>query len=218
MQNNIHVSIRGLTGRFPELLAVEDSIRMAFECLVNCYQQGGKVLICGNGGSCSDSDHITGELMKGFELKRPLNKSFREKLLGSGSERGIYLSENLQQGLPAISLSAHSALLTAIANDMDFDLVYAQQVVCYGKAGDVIIGISTSGNSQNVIDAFITAKAKGMIVIGLTGESGGRMKPHCDILINLPGTRTASVQELMIPVYHTLCRTLENYFFGNQDE
>lgn len=214
MENNIF--LEELISRYPELLPVENEIRKAAECLIMCYQQGRKVLVCGNGGSCSDSDHIVGELMKGFEHKRPIGEILKKQLLEFAGERGKYLSEKLQQGLPAISLTAHSALITAVANDTDADLVFAQQVVGYGNTGDVLIGISSSGNSQNVVDAIITAKAKGMVVIGLTGETGGKMKSFCDILINVPGRRTAFVQELHLPVYHTLCLMVENSFFGNQ--
>lgn len=209
------IFIRELISRYPKLVSVEEEIRKAAKCLVACYQQRGKVLVCGNGGSCSDSDHIVGELMKGFEQKRPIGETLKKQLSAFAGERGIYLSEKLQQGLPAISLTAHHTLITAIANDMDADLIFAQQVVGYGNVGDVLIAISTSGNSQNVVDAMITAKAKEMIVIGLTGETGGRMKPFCDIMINVPERRTTFVQELHLPVYHTLCLMVENSFFGN---
>lgn len=215
MENNIF--LEELISRYPELLPVENGVHKAAECLIRCYQQGRKVLVCGNGGSCSDSDHIIGELMKGFEHKRPLEESLKKQLSAISEERGIYLAGKLQQGLPAISLTAHNALITAIANDIDADLVFAQQIIGYGHTGDVLIGISSSGNSQNVVDAIITAKAKGMIVIGLTGETGGKMKSFCDILINVTGRRTAFVQELHLPVYHTLCLIVENFFFGNQN-
>jgi D-sedoheptulose 7-phosphate isomerase len=157
-----------------------------------------------------------GELMKGFENKRRIGETLKKQLIESDEERGTYLAEKLQHALPAISLTAHTALITAVANDTDADLIFAQQVVGYGNRGDVLIGISSSGNSQNVIDAMITAKAKGMMVIGLTGETGGKMKRLCDILINVPGRRTAFVQELHLPVYHVLCLMVENHFFGNQ--
>ena len=173
------------------------------------------MLVCGNGGSSSDSEHIVGELMKGFEHKRPLVESFKDRLVVISDERGKYLSEKLQQALPAISLTSHCALITAIANDTDADLIFAQQVVGYGNPGDILLGISTSGNSQDIIDALITAKAKDMVVIGLTGESGGKMKQYCDILISVPGRRTTFVQELHLPVYHVLCLMVENHFFGN---
>jgi D-sedoheptulose 7-phosphate isomerase len=203
-----------LTKRYPQLLKIESTIGGAAVCLINCYQHGNKVLVCGNGGSSSDSDHIAGELLKGFEQKRPLNDYMRNQLLSVSGERGSYLAEKLQTGLPAISLSAHTSLVTAVANDTDADLIYAQQVIGFGNPGDVLIGITTSGNSQNVLDAIITAKAKGMIVIGMTGETGGKIKPFCDILINVPERRTSFVQELHLPVYHTLCLMIEDHFFG----
>jgi D-sedoheptulose 7-phosphate isomerase len=214
MENNI--IIKELINRYPALASVESEIRNAAECLIMCYQQHRKVLVCGNGGSCSDSDHIVGELMKGFEQNRPIEESLKKQLSAISEERGNYLAGKLQQGLPAISLTAHNALTTAVANDTDADLVFAQQIIGYGYTGDVLIGISSSGNSQNVVDAIITAKAKGMVVIGLTGETGGKMKTFCDILINVPGRRTSFVQELHLPVYHTLCMMVENSFFGNQ--
>ena len=203
-----------LLERYPQLETVRAEIAKAAESLIRCYQNGGKVLVCGNGGSCSDSDHIVGELMKGFEHKRPLGAEMKQQLVAIAGERGAYLAEKLQMALPTISLTAHSALITAVANDTDANLIFAQQVMGYGNFGDVMIGISSSGNSQNVIDAMLTAKLKGMVVIGLTGETGGKMKPLCDILINVQGRRTAFVQELHLPVYHTLCLMIEQHFFN----
>jgi D-sedoheptulose 7-phosphate isomerase len=214
VENNFF--LEELITRYPQLLPVKEAIRKAADCIVACYEQGGKLLVCGNGGSCSDSDHIVGELMKGFENRRRITESLKNQLIEASGERGAYLAEKLQHALPAISLTAHSALITAVANDTDADLIFAQQVVGYGNPGDVIIGISSSGNSQNVIDALITAKAKRMTVIGLTGETGGKMMSHCDILINVQGRRTAFVQELHLPVYHVLCLMVEHHFFGNQ--
>ena len=208
------IFLEELINRYPQLGPVKEQIREAAAAMIRSYESGGKLLLCGNGGSCSDSDHIVGELMKGFENKRQIGEAFKNKLSQSAGDRGVYLAEKLQQALPAISLTAHTALITAVANDTDADLIFAQQVTGYGNAGDVIIGISSSGNSQNVIDALITAKAKDMIVIGLTGETGGEMKAFCDILINVPGRRTAYVQELHLPVYHVLCLMVEHHFFG----
>lgn len=212
MENNFFLD--ELVSRYPQLDSVKEEIGQTVTALIKCYENGGKVLICGNGGSCSDSDHIVGELMKGFENKRRISGNLKKNLLESAGERGAYLAEKLQHALPAISLTAHTALITAVANDTDADLIFAQQVVGYGNPGDVIIGISSSGNSQNVVDALITARAKEMVVIGLTGETGGKMKDHCEILINVPGRRTAFVQELHLPVYHVLCLMVENHFFG----
>ncbi len=210
--------LKELINRYPALLPVAGSIREAADCLTKCYSQGNKLLVCGNGGSCSDSDHIVGELVKGFENMRPVGEAFKERLQETGGDRGLFLAEKLQQGLPAISLTAHSALITAVANDTDANLIFAQQITAYGNPGDVLIGISSSGNSQNVVDAIITAKAKGMSVIGLTGETGGKMKPLCDTLINVPGKRTAFVQEFHLPIYHTLCLMVEDHFFGTGED
>jgi phosphoheptose isomerase len=174
--------------------------------------------VCGNGGSGADSDHLAAELMKGFERERPVEGEFRKQLETKGGERGKYLSGKLQQGFPAISLASHHALITAIANDTDASLVFAQQVAVYGQAGDILVCISTSGNAQNVIDAAITAKAKGLHVIGLTGETGGKLKAWCDTLVNVPGKRTAFIQELHLPVYHTLCRMVEDSLFGKNPD
>lgn len=203
--------------RYPQLKDISNKINEAAERLIRCYQQGNKVLICGNGGSSSDSDHIAGELLKGFENKRPLDDSMRNKLLSVSGKRGLLLADKLQTGLPAISLSAHAGLVTAVANDIDANLIYAQQVIGFGNPGDVMIGISTSGNAQNVIDAAITSRAKGMTVIGLTGATGGRLKSFCDLLINVPENRTSYVQELHLPIYHALCLMVENYFFETME-
>jgi phosphoheptose isomerase len=203
-----------LIQRYPQLANISEKINEAAERLLRCYQNGNKLLICGNGGSSSDSDHIAGELLKGFEQKRILDDSMRKSLISASAKRGLHLAEKLQAGLPAISLSAHAGLITAVANDTDATLIYAQQVIGFGNPGDVLLGISTSGNAQNVLDAAITARAKGMTVIGLTGETGGKLKAFCDILINVPEKRTAYVQELHLPVYHTLCLIIENHFFG----
>lgn len=202
-----------LCERYPSLSAVRPSIEEACNQLISCYENGGKILVCGNGGSCSDSDHIVGELMKSFELKRPISAELKDKLASIDPERGSYLANHLQQGLPAISLTAHIALITAIANDIDGEVIFAQQVVGYGKPNDILIGISSSGNSKNVLDACLVAKAMNLKVIGLTGETGGKMKELCDILINVPGRRTAFVQELHLPVYHLLCLVVEHHFF-----
>ncbi len=205
--------LKELTERHPLLVPLKDTILKAAESLIGCYRNSGKVLVCGNGGSCSDSDHIVGELMKGFEKKRLPGEDMRSRLLSVDSERGVYLAEKLQQALPAISLTAHHALITAVANDNGADLIFAQQVIGYGNEGDVLIALTTSGNSRNVVDAAITAKAKRMTVIGLTGGPGGKLASLCDILINVPGKSTAQVQELHLPVYHTLCQMVESHFF-----
>jgi D-sedoheptulose 7-phosphate isomerase len=206
--------MKELCNRYPQLISVESAIEEAAESLIKCYSSEGKLLVCGNGGSSSDSDHLVGELMKSFESKRPIKSSVAEKLTIVSPERGIFLAQKLEGGLPAISLSSQTALTTAVSNDMDASLIFAQQVLGYGISGDILVAISTSGNSQNIIDACITAKALNMKVIGLTGINGGRMKQYCDILINVPENRTAYIQELHLPVIHTLCAIIENHFFS----
>jgi phosphoheptose isomerase len=204
-----------LIERHPSLNSLRNTIDEASEMIILCYSGKGKLLVCGNGGSSSDSDHIVGELMKSFELKRAVRKDIAEKLYEVSGERGEYLAQKLESGLPAISLSAQTSLTTAICNDIDSSLVFAQQVLGFGCGGDILIAISTSGNSQNVVDACITAKAMDLKVIGLTGRSGGIMKQYCDVLINVPETRPAYVQELHLPVLHGLCLIIENHFFGS---
>jgi D-sedoheptulose 7-phosphate isomerase len=186
----------------------------ASEMIIRSYSNGGKLLVCGNGGSSSDADHIVGELMKSFESNRPVSKDLADRLADI-SERGKYLALKLESGLPAISLSSQTALTTAIVNDIDGNMVFAQQVLGYGQNKDVLIAISCSGNSQNIIDACITAKAMNLKVIGLTGMTGGKMKQYCDILITVPEKRTAWVQELHLPVLHALCLQIENHFFSD---
>ena len=206
--------ITRLTERYPVIDELAGKITESAEAIIKCYQDGGKVLVCGNGGSCASSDHIVGEMMKSFELKRPVEQKLKEKLEAIAGDRGKYLGSKLEKGLPAISLNAHSALITAIANDTDASLIFAQQVTGYGNRGDILIAISCSGNSQNVIDAIITARAKELKVIGLSGATGGKMKQYCDILLNVPETGTALVQELHLPVYHAICLVVEDHFFG----
>lgn len=202
-----------LTEKRPLLASCRSDLFMAFTILSDVFQQGGKLLVCGNGGSSADADHIVGELMKSFEIPRPIDLDLSDKLKKSSPERGAYLAGKLQAGLPAVSLSAHTALYTAISNDIDPDLVFAQQIVVYGNPGDVLLALSTSGNARNVIDAVITAKAMEMKVIGLTGITGGKMKKYCDIAICIPSSITAEIQEYHLSVYHTLCRMLELRFF-----
>ncbi len=203
-----------LLNRYSELQPLKEQVAAAAELIIENYKNGGKVLVCGNGGSCSDADHIVGELMKSFEGRRPLAKELQEELIRLSPETGKMLAEKLQQGLPAISLTVHQSLITAIANDISGEVIYAQQVVGWGNKGDVLIGLSTSGNSQNVIDAMIVARAKGLKTIGMTSETGGKMREWSDVLINVPQRRTAYVQELHLPVYHALCMMVEIEFFG----
>lgn len=200
--------------RYPDLAGLRSTLDNAARMIIDCYMRNGILLICGNGGSSSDAEHTVAELMKGFEIRRPLDRSFKERLARIAGKRGGYLAEKLEHGLPAVSLSAHTALTTAISNDTDPDLIFAQQIIGYGSEKDILIAISTSGNSRNILDACIAARAINMKVIGITCKTGGKMKTLCDILVNVPAVDTADVQELQRPVLHTICRIIENHFYG----
>lgn len=188
----------------------------AYELLKSAYHQGRKLLVCGNGGSASDSEHIVGELMKEFKLKRKVYGDHAASLKEIDPELGQVLADNLQGALPAISLTGHSSLQTAFMNDAEPELVFAQQVNGYGKPGDVFLGISTSGNSRNVLYAAVNAKAKGLKVIGLTGSKENKLMRFADVCIRVPEAETYKIQELHLPVYHCLCLMLEQHFFGNE--
>jgi D-sedoheptulose 7-phosphate isomerase len=198
-----------LVGRYPALAPKGDEFSRAAELLIESYRQGKKLLVCGNGGSAADADHIVGELMKSFVVKRPLPEELRNKMLRTDPEWGPRLADSLQLGYPAIALTQHAALISAYANDADPALVYAQQVLGYGREGDVFFGISTSGNSPNVVAGAIAAKALGIKVIGLTGAGGGKLRSYCDACIDVPEKEPYKVQELHLPVYHGLCLAVE---------
>jgi D-sedoheptulose 7-phosphate isomerase len=202
-----------LMERYPALTCVKDEILKAYEVLETCYENGGKLLIAGNGGSCADAEHIVGELMKGFVKRRAVSEEFAKKLAEADPERGKELAEKLQGGLAAIALTGHPGLSTAFLNDVDGDLIFAQQTYGYGKTGDVLLGISTSGNSKNVMYAMAAAKALGMKTIGLTGKDGGQLKTAADVTIVVPESETFKIQELHLPIYHALCLMLEERFF-----
>ena len=203
-----------LINRYPVLEPVKEAIFQAYCLLEKCYEGGGKLLIGGNGGSSADSEHIVGELMKGFCKKRQVPEDFAGKLMEADKERGKYLAEKLQQGLPAIALTGHTALSTAYLNDVDGLLTIAQQLYGYGKKGDVFLGISTSGNSENILYAAAAARAMEIPVIALTGKDGGRLAEAADVAIIVPEQETYRIQELHLPVYHALCLMLEERFFG----
>lgn len=209
---NKHIDL--LLERYPQLSAVKSDIIAAYKILESCYQNGGKLLIAGNGGSAADAEHIVGELMKGFKLPRKPDADFAEKLIDADNELGKVLAENLQGALPAIALDGHPALSTAYMNDCEPLLCFAQQVNGYGRPGDVFLGISTSGNSKNVLYAATVAKAKGMKVIGLTGAKDSKLSAAADVTVKVPQTETYMVQELHLPVYHCLCLMLEDRFFN----
>jgi D-sedoheptulose 7-phosphate isomerase len=207
-----------LIERYPALLVCQEEIVKAFEIMKAGFEAGGQLLAAGNGGSSADSAHIVGELMKGFVKKRPLVPEFALKLKESGGGKNPkyseYLAKNIQQGLPAVDLSSHGALMTACINDIGGDIIYAQQVWGYGRNGDVFLGISTSGNAKNILYAMIAARAKGMKTIALSGGSGGMIKGYADAAIVVPEKETYKVQELHLPVYHTFCLMIEEHFFS----
>lgn len=202
-----------LIKRYGILKDIKEDITLAVESIMNSYNSGGKLLICGNGGSAADSLHIVGELMKSFVLKRRLADDMQQKIREKFPKFADYYIDNLQNGIPSISLVGESALITAYSNDNDSDLVFAQQVVAIGKKEDILFAISTSGNSENVIHACNMAKIKEMKVIGLTGQTGGKMKDICDVLIAAPSNITYQIQELHLPIYHTICLALEKELF-----
>ena len=208
--------INELITRYPILAPCREDILRAYEVLETCYTQGRKLLVAGNGGSAADSEHIVGELMKEFKLKRRVFADQAESMKRIDPEMGRILAENLQGALPAISLCEHSGLNTAYMNDSgEPALIFAQQVNGYGRKGDVFLGISTSGNSKNILYAAVAAKAKGLKVIGLTGHKESRLAALADVCIRVPETETYKIQELHLPVYHALCMMLEEHFFGN---
>lgn len=202
-----------LIERYPSLAVCREDIMSAYEILRQSYEHGGKLLVTGNGGSAADSEHIVGELMKAFVKKRTLSAEYSQRLIEANAELGPTLALHLQGALPAIALDGHLALTTAYMNDCEPLLCFAQQVNGYGNQGDTFLGISTSGNSKNVLYAATVAKAKGLKVIGLTGAKDNKLAAMADVCINVPATETFKIQELHLPVYHCLCLMLEEYFF-----
>lgn len=198
------------------IVKLKEKILLAYELLEKCYLNGGKVLICGNGGSSSDGEHIVGELMKGFLLKRTICENKKKKIIEKFPEDGEFLSSNLQGALPAISLSSHIALNTAFINDVSYEMNYAQQVFGYGRKGDVLIALTTSGNSKNVINAAKIAKVLDMNIITLKGNKLGKIDEISSVVIDMPSEETYRIQEYTIIVYHCLCAMLEEEFFGKK--
>lgn len=213
---NKHIDL--LVERYPALNVCRQSIIDAYQIMEDCYARDGKLLIAGNGGSAADSEHIAGELMKRFKTPRPVPEEFAERLKEVDPVRGDDLAKNLERGLMAIPLVAHEAMTTAYINDVDGQGVFAQQLYGFGRAGDVFLGISTSGNSKNVISATVVARAIGIKVIGLTGAKGGELAKVADVAVKVPQTETYMIQELHLPVYHCWCLMLEDHFFGKNDE
>ena len=202
-----------LTVRYENLKDIENEVRNVTDILIKAFENGNKLLICGNGGSCADAAHIAGELMKGFLKKRPLSDEEKKVLKEKSPSLSFDTLNKLQKGLPTVVLSDLNALNTAFSNDVDPNLIYAQQLLGLGKAGDVLLGISTSGNAKNVAETVRLAKAMGITAIGLTGGTGGLLKELCDSCIIVPEKETFKVQELHLPVYHAICAECEEHFF-----
>lgn len=212
MKSQARARISELISRYPKLSILDKQLKQSVEQLIRCYSAGNKIMVCGNGGSAADALHIVGELMKAFVCKRKLSEEWQKTF--SKLPDGKYISQNLQMAFPAISLVNEAGLLTAYANDVAPDMNFAQQVFGQGSAGDILIAISTSGNSENVLYAAEVAKAKSIQVIALTGQSGGKLREYADLLINVPETETFKVQELHLPVYHALCLAVEAEFYS----
>lgn len=214
LEDRLRKHIDLLVERYQVLASAEQDIINAYLVMEECYENGGKLLVAGNGGSAADAEHIVGELMKGFKMDRKSSDEFAEKLVEANPELGTILSDNLQGALPAIALDGHIALSTAYSNDCEPLLCFAQQVNGYGKTGDVFLGISTSGNSKNVLYAATVARAKGMKVIGLTGQKESKLSEYADVCVKVAEIETYMIQELHLPVYHCWCLMLEEKFFG----
>lgn len=217
LEKKIQMHLNVLVDRYPQLEKCRESIKQAYLLLEECYKNDHKLLIAGNGGSAADSEHIAGELMKRFKILRSVPEAFAEKLKEIDEVRGENLAKNLERGLMAIPLVAHEALSTAYINDVDGLGVFAQQLYGFGRSGDVFLGISTSGNSKNVMSATVVARALGIKIIGLTGAEGGELAKVADVAIKVPETETYMIQELHLPVYHCLCLMLEDRFFGGNE-
>ena len=213
MKESIIRILEELLERYPELKEQRDNILAVYKVLEESYVNGGQLLVAGNGGSAADSEHIVGELMKAFIKPRKLQDDLQNKLKTVDEKLGTVLADNLQGALPSIAVTGHVGLSTAYLNDCNPLLSFAQQVNGFGREGDVFLGISTSGNSENILYALVTAKAKGMKTIGLSGRDGGKMKEFCDEIIIFPEKETFKIQELHLPVYHALCLMLEERFF-----
>lgn len=212
MKQSVSDILNELINRYPELKSVENDILSAYRIAETAYKNGKKLFVCGNGGSASDSEHIVGELMKKFRKQRKIDEKIYDNL-GLFGDEGKKLQKTLEGALPAISLTSHIALTTAFSNDKEPSAVFAQQLYGLANDGDVLIAISTSGNSENCVLATITAKAKGLKTIALTGEKESKLSGLCDVTVKVPETETFKVQELHLPVYHALCAMLEEEFF-----
>lgn len=214
MNKKIYGEMELLVARYPVLDGIKEQIWSAYLMLEKSYTNGGKLLLAGNGGSAADSEHIVGELMKSFKISRKIGKDLIQKLIEIDVERGKKLADTLEKPLTAIALTCHSSLTTAYLNDVGAYGIFAQQLYGYARNNDVFLAISTSGNSENILNAAVVAKALGLKVIGLTGNSGGKLASLADILVNVPSEETYMIQELHLPIYHCWCMMLEKHFFG----
>ena len=207
-----HINI--LISRYPSLNSCRGAVESATDAIIRAFENGGTLLVCGNGGSYSDAEHITGELMKGFHKKRPLTAEQKQAIITAGGELGARLSESLQQPLRTINLMGMPALSTAFSNDIDPEFTCAQQVLAFANDKSAFLGVSTSGNAKNVLAAAVVAKSLGALTIGLTGADGGKMNGLFDVIIKVPETETYRIQELHLPVYHAICLSVEEWFFA----
>jgi D-sedoheptulose 7-phosphate isomerase len=210
-------TISELVQRYPILQPIQNDIVNGYKLMENCFRRGNKLLVAGNGGSAADAEHIVGELMKSFVINRGLEDIFKNRLCEIDAVKGSFLSARLEGALPAMTLAGHNALSSAFANDVDSELVFAQQLCGYGNPGDVFLAISTSGNSRNVVYAAITARAKDIQVLCLTGAGGGELAKYADVAVMALETETYKVQELHLPIYHSWCLALEKAFFIHEE-
>lgn len=216
MNSKIEKHVKNLITRFPQLKTVEDTIVLAYKVFEESYINDHKLLIAGNGGSATDSEHIAGELMKRFVIPRPISENLAIELKAIDPLRGEYLSHTLERGLMVVPLVAHEALNTAYINDVGAKGLFAQQLLGYGRTGDVFLGISTSGNSDNIMNAAVVARALKMKIVGLTGADGGELARFSDVAVKVPEDETYKIQELHLPIYHCWCLMLEERFFGEK--
>ena len=214
MRDSTAKIIQDLLIRYPQLLACQEDIKKSVDSLIDCFCEDHRLLVCGNGGSAADCEHIVGELMKAFLLERHLEPQKQQQIREKFPENADLLIHNLQRAVPAISLSRQTALMTAFGNEVSSQMLFELQVLSYGRDGDILLAISTSGNSPNILYAAQIAHIQGVTVIGLTGRTGGKLKEYCDICITVPADLTYQIQELHLPVYHCLCACVENELFG----
>lgn len=217
LESRISRYVDDLISRYKKLEPCRDSIIYAYQIMEESFASGCKLLTAGNGGSAADAGHIAGELMKRFQIPRPVEPDYAQRLRSADSKIGAELAKKLERGLMTIPLISHDALATAYMNDVDGTCVFAQQLFGFGRTGDVFLGISTSGSSRNILYAAVAARAGGIRVIGLTGKDGGELAEMADAAVKVPETETYKIQELHLPVYHCWCRMLEEHFFGKKE-